>query len=152
MKPTNSITQLFEDLFDGDPWLDINILGTLQTVTAEKASKKISPIPNSIWEIVNHMIEWRFNVLQRIQGKVLESPGDNYFKPVSNNSEAAWEETMERLKNSQSEWLGFLKEANPNTFSKIYPGNGMTYYQHIHGIIQHDAYHLGQLVLLAKYA
>jgi uncharacterized damage-inducible protein DinB len=26
----------------------------------------------------------------------------------------------------------------------------MTYYEHIQGIIQHDAYHLGQIVLLSK--
>ena len=33
---------------------------------------------------------------------------------------------------------------------KVYPNNGMSYYEHIQGIIQHDAYHLGQIVLLAK--
>ena len=35
-------------------------------------------------------------------------------------------------------------------FEKIYPGNQLNYYEHIHGIIHHDIYHLGQIVLLAK--
>ncbi|WP_235811010.1 DUF1572 domain-containing protein [Aequorivita aquimaris] len=35
-------------------------------------------------------------------------------------------------------------------FEKEYPTNKHSYYKHIHGIIQHDAYHLGQIVLLAK--
>ncbi len=37
------------------------------------------------------------------------------------------------------------------SFEKIYPPEGQTYYEHIHGNIQHDAYHLGQIVMLAKH-
>lgn len=78
MKENNSIKTLFEDLFDGDPWLDITILGTLQGITADQALKRFAPSSNSIWELVNHLIDWRLNVLQRVQGKVLISPDDNY--------------------------------------------------------------------------
>lgn len=65
--------------------------------------------------------------------------------------QAAWGKTIERLKESQDKWLTFLKEMNTNTFSDVYPTNNITYYEHIHGIIQHDAYHLGQIILLVKY-
>ncbi|QBZ98491.1 DinB family protein [Flavobacterium sangjuense] len=150
MQENKLIKKLFEDLFEGNPWLDVTILGTLKNVTAEKASGKFPPISNSIWEIVNHLIDWRLNVLQRVQGKVLITPNDNYFKPVKDTSQAAWEKTIERLQESQEKWLTFLEEMNTNTFSDIYPTNTMTYYEHIHGIIQHDAYHLGQISLLVK--
>lgn len=151
-KENELIEKLFEDLFDGDPWLDITILGTLKTVSAEQAAKKLPPIPNSIWEIVNHVIDWRLNVLQRVQGSVLISPDNNYIEPVKDTSQSAWKETLQRLADSQLSWITFLKEMNTETFSSIYPTNKMTYYEHIHGILQHDAYHLGQIVLLAKYA
>ena len=42
------------------------------------------------------------------------------------------------------------KTFDESDFDKIYPSNKMSYYEHIHGIIQHDAYHLGQIVLLTK--
>jgi uncharacterized damage-inducible protein DinB len=150
MKENELIIKLFEDLFEGSPWIDVNIMGTLETITAEKAFKK-GFTQNSIWEIVNHLINWRLNVLQRVQGKVIESPANNYFEPVTDHSQAAWEKTLENLKGSQIQWLDFLKTIRPDTFSKVYPANNMTYYEHIHGIIQHDAYHLGQITLLAKY-
>ncbi len=150
MKENKLIKKLFEDLFEGNPWLDVTILGTLKNVTAEQASRKFPPISNSIWEIVNHLIEWRLNVLQRVQGKVLITQSDNYFKPIKDTSQAAWEKTIERLKESQDQWLTFLKEMKTDTFSDVYPTNKMTYYEHIHGIIQHDAYHLGQITLLVK--
>jgi uncharacterized damage-inducible protein DinB len=151
MKENELIVKLFEDLFDGSPWIDVNMMGTLENITAEKASKKPSVSQNSIWEIVNHLISWRLNVLQRVQGKVIETPDHNYFEPVRDISPAAWKNTLSKLKESQTQWLEFLKEFQPDSYSKVYVNNKMTYYEHIHGILQHDAYHLGQIVLLAKY-
>ncbi len=150
MKENKLIKKLFEDLFEGNPWLDVTILGTLENVTSEQASRKLPPIANSIWEIVNHLIDWRLNVLQRVKGKALTTPSDNYFKPIKDTSQAAWEKTIERLQESQDKWLTFLEEMNTDTFSDVYPTNKMKYYEHIHGIIQHDAYHLGQIMLLTK--
>jgi hypothetical protein len=43
---------------------------------------------------------------------------------------------------------GFI--VNNSSGRGLYKSNGMTYYEYIHGVIQHDAYHLGQIVLLAK--
>ena len=151
MKENELIIKLFEDLFDGSPWIDVTIMGTIKGISSKNASKKISVNQNSIWEIVNHLISWRLNVLQRVQGKVIITPGNNYFEPITDSSPSAWERTLKELEDSQTQWLEFLKQLTPNTFSKVYPNNKMTYYEHIHGIIQHDAYHLGQITLLAKY-
>jgi len=151
MKENELIIKLFEDLFDGSPWIDVTIMGTLKGISSKNASKKISVNQNSIWEIVNHLISWRLNVLQRVQGKVINTPRNNYFEPIIDSSPSAWERTLKELQDSQTQWLEFLKQLTPNSFSEVYPNNKMTYYEHIHGIIQHDAYHLGQITLLAKY-
>ena len=151
MKENELIVKLFEDLFEGSPWIDVTIMGTLKGINSKNAFKKLSANQNSIWEIVNHLINWRLNVLQRVQGKVIITPGNNYFEPITDSSPSAWERTLKELQDSQTQWLEFLKQLRPNTFSKVYPNNKMTYYEHIHGIIQHDAYHMGQITLLAKY-
>jgi len=150
MKETERIKKLFEDLYDGDPWIDINLVGTLGKLSATKASRKLTPEMNSIWEIVNHLIQWRENVLLRIQGTVIKTPSHNYFTPVASTTAAAWKKTLERLEASQQSWLDYLERLNTGSLNKIYPGNNMTYYEHIQGILQHDAYHLGQIVLLLK--
>ena len=46
--------------------------------------------------------------------------------------------------------MDFLEQLKTDQLEQEYPVNQMTYYEHIQGIIQHDAYHLGQIVLLAK--
>lgn len=150
MKETKRIAQLFEDLYDGEPWIDETLQRTLKNISVEKAAIKISPGRNSIWQIVNHLISWRENVLQRVQGKVIVTPENNYFDEIKDASEKAWQETHRRLRDSQKKWITFLLESDGKTFEKIYPKNGLSYYSNIHGIIQHDAYHLGQIVLLSK--
>ena len=150
MKETKRITKLFEDLYNGSPWIDVNILETLKNISSQRAAKKIAPGRNSIWQIVNHIISWRENVLLRVQGNVITTPNNNYFIEITDTSETAWQKALERLENSQQQWIAFLKTFDEAEFEKIYPTNKMSYYEHIHGILQHDAYHLGQIVLLSK--
>ncbi|MWB96020.1 DUF1572 domain-containing protein [Flavobacterium sp. GA093] len=150
MKESNRISDLYQSIYNGNPWLEVTLAKTLENVTAEQAYRKINPNLNTIWEIVTHLIQWRRNILERMQGAVIITPDHNYFVPVLDSSEAAWEQTLQNLKKSQESWNTFLADFDDADFVKIYPNNNHTYYEHIHGIIQHDVYHLGQIVILKK--
>lgn len=151
MKETKRISKLFEDLYSGSPWIDVTITGTLSQLSAKQAAQKPPAGINSIWVIVNHLVKWRKNVLQRVKGKVIRTPDHNYILPVSDTSAKAWSNTLKKLDSSQKEWLRFLERVKTNDLLKTYPNNQMTYYDHIQGILQHDAYHLGQIVILSKW-
>ena len=150
MKEASRIASLFEDLYNGDPWLGVTLVETLETIATEGAAKKIDVQWNSIWEIINHVISYREDVLQRVQGNISNVPDDNFFRVVTDQSDTAWKNTLLRLQDSQDEWIAFLKEVDDDELEKIYANNNASYYKNIHGIIQHDAYHLGQIVMLAK--
>ena len=152
MKETARIKKMFEDLYAGQPWIDVTILDTLKNLDAQKAAKKIASDWNSIWEILNHVIDWRVTVLQRVQGRTVPSPENNFFKPVEDVSEEAWQTTLRKLEDSQHQWTAYLDEFNEDEFEQVYAANNLSSYEHIHGILQHDAYHLGQIVMLAKRA
>ncbi len=150
MKESSRIASLFDKLYNGDPWIDINLVSVLHSISAKEANKRPLPNCNTAWELTNHIICWRQNVLQRVQGEALITPNNNYFEPIGDCSVKAWEATLKKLALTQIQWLAFLKECKTGSLEKQYPTNEMTYYEHIHGIIQHDAYHLGQIVLLVK--
>ncbi|MFT3793910.1 DinB family protein [Flavobacterium sp.] len=152
MKETARLQKMFADLYAGDPWLDVTITGTLSNLNAQQATYRPGENWNSIWEITNHLILWRENVLERIKGQTMVSPEDNYFRPVADTSDRAWESTLQQLQNTQQAWIAFLDQMREEKMEKVYSINHMTYADHIHGIIQHDAYHLGQIVMLAKHA
>ncbi|WP_264553855.1 DinB family protein [Flavobacterium sp. N2038] len=150
MSESKRISNLYQSIYDGNPWLEVTLANTLKNVTAEQAYRKINPNLNTIWEIVNHLIQWRRNILERMQGEVVQAPGHNYFVPVLDPSEAAWEQSLQTLAKSQESWNAFFEDFNDDHLAKIYVNNGHTYYEHLHGIIQHDVYHLGQIVILKK--
>lgn len=150
MTERNRIKSLFEKIYNGSPWIDVTIVSTLENISHRQAHKRIFADCNSIWEITNHLIAWRSNVLKRVQGKKIKTPASNYIEKVENNSAKAWAATLKRFAKTQEQWLHFLEGLKPEQLETLYPGNNMTYYEHIQGILQHDAYHLGQIVLLKK--
>ncbi|MEZ4803796.1 MAG: DinB family protein [Gelidibacter sp.] len=150
MKESQRLVSLFEKLYNGIPWIDMNLVSVLEPLSADQAKERVIPNCNTIWEITNHMISWRKNVLQRVNGKILTTPSNNYFEPVKDTSEKAWSETLQSLEKTQREWMFFLNNLKSSQFEAVYEVNQMTYYEHIQGILQHDAYHLGQIVLLSK--
>jgi uncharacterized damage-inducible protein DinB len=150
MTEQQRLVSLFEKLYNGSPWIGVNLVSVLEPITATQASQRVLPNCNTIWEITNHLIVWRQNVLQRINGKIIKTPSTNYFEPVKDTSDQAWHHTLKLLKETQEQWIRFLKNFQTSQFETLYEVNKMTYYEHIHGILQHDCYHLGQIVLLAK--
>ena len=150
MEEKQRVSKLFSDLYDGNAWIDVTIVRTLKNINSGQAFSRPVAKLNSIWEIVNHLISWRETVLKRMQGEIVEEPKNNYFEPVKNNSEDAWSVTLKRMEESQQLWLEFLSKFNNQDLGKFYVQSKYTYYDLIHGILQHDAYHLGQIVLLKK--
>jgi len=144
------LTKLFSDLFDGSPWIDVNIMNTLDEVSAKEAATKPFPNFNSIWEIVNHLIGWRDTVLKRIQGENIESPENNYFSFIRDRSESSWQQTKERFRESQLQWLKAIKKFKRKDLDTRHEFSSFSNYELLQGILQHDAYHLGQIRLMKK--
>jgi uncharacterized damage-inducible protein DinB len=143
------LIKLFKDHFNGEPWLDINIIDTLKSINAQQAAFKNGDT-NSIWQIVQHMIQWRNANLQRVQGIITPAPDNNFVQAITDVSDAAWQATQQALEESQKAILKFLMSTDEQILNKVYDPNGFTNYAHLQGLQQHDAYHLGQIVLLKK--
>ncbi|WP_264563633.1 DinB family protein [Flavobacterium sp. N3904] len=150
MLESKRISNLYQSIYNGNPWLDVTLADTLKDVNAQQAYKKVHPNLNTIWEIVNHIILWRRNILGRVQGEEITTPDHNYFVPVLDSSEAAWQQSLQNLAKTQEQWNTFLAYFDDADFERIYIDNNHTYYEHIHGLIHHDVYHLGQIVILKK--
>jgi uncharacterized damage-inducible protein DinB len=151
MSTSNRIADQFAKLFDGDAWIDVNIMSTLRPLSAHQAAAKFLGNMNSIWEIVNHLIGWREAILKKLRGENIASPENNFFEPIINSSDKAWQETLVRLKASQQKWVEMVETMNEDQVDEVLTPASQTKYYLIEGILQHDAYHLGQIVLLKKF-
>lgn len=149
MKENKRLKKLLKDHFNGDPWIDVQILDSLKGITAKAAARNINGL-NSIWQIIHHMTCWRETLLQRVQGKKIPSPADNYFVPLDDTSSKAWTAAVKRLKASQKALLDYLSAGETGEMDEIPASGNYTRYELLQGVLQHDAYHLGQIVLIKK--
>ncbi len=151
MTEAKQLAAQIEMLFTGPVWIDVTIMDTLKNISAAQAAAKPFNNANSIWQIVNHCIDWRFNLCERIQGKSPMAGEANYFIPVKNTTEKAWKTTLKEFEKSQNELVKLVKAMSDKKLNTEQGKYKVTFRNFIHGIIQHDAYHLGQIVILKKF-
>ncbi len=152
MSESIRIKKLFSDLYNGTPWTEIKLVPIVQDLTAEQAAQKPIPNANSIWQLVQHCIGWRENVLRKLNGAHFLSPEDNYLNAPDNVSPQAWDALLKRLEKSELDWEQYLTNLDSSLLDEPYlPSKGkFTVYEVIHGILHHDNYHFGQIVMLKK--
>lgn len=148
MNETKRLQSLIREHFDGSPWLDVNIINTVDDVTADEASKKIGD-HNSIYQIVVHMSKWRTALLKKLMGEKIVVPSNNFIEKKSAATKKEWKLAVKDLKDSQKKIVSFLSVSKDERFDTEF-SNGHNYYEHIQAILLHDTYHLGQIVLLKK--
>ena len=147
-----NIKTIFDRSFNGPAWHGPDIKSVLKEISHEEALKKVGDSHN-IAEIVFHMIAWRNFLINNLKGqKNYEVSDEENFKKIDNISEADWTKLKDRLENSQNEMLELLSRTNETILDQKVGARKYTYYILMHGVIQHDLYHLGQIELIRKHA
>lgn len=94
------------------------------------------------------MTAWREFVIKKLQGD------KDYTVPKEGNfpMDIGWDQAIEDLNKSQHALLEQIQGMNSKNLHEVVPYGSYTYtyYQLLHGIIHHDLYHAGQIVLLKK--
>lgn len=146
------IAKLFSDWYDGTPWTEIKMTDILTDITPEIAAAHPIPGANSIWQLVYHCLGWRMNVLQKIQGAEFKSPEDNYLSEPQDFSASAWQQLMKDYAQNEKDWQLYLSNINDDILDSGYlpSKTKFTCYEVIHGLLHHDNYHFGQILMLKK--
>ncbi len=149
MTELNRIIKQFTCLQHGDCWIGTNFKEALQDVDATLARQQIGNSVNSIWQLVFHVIYWRTSVINRLNRSVDPPP----FKDMSLPDvldENNWKLTLQDFEKVYHQLRSTLTHFKEEDLHKPSPKPEQTYYQLIVGCLQHDAYHLGQIVLMKR--
>ncbi|HRE64581.1 MAG TPA: DinB family protein [Ferruginibacter sp.] len=149
MKNNERFLKLITDHYNGEPWLDISFKTTIANVSSNDAVKNIAGL-NSIWQIVVHLTEWRLTFLKRLNNKLAPAPSDNFFNSISNCSEEAWIQVKKNYENSQKKIISHLLKHNNRQWDQKPAAGSYSHFELLNGVLQHDAYHLGQIVIIKK--
>jgi uncharacterized damage-inducible protein DinB len=149
MTEIQKIAQLFNELQQGECWIGLSMQQVLDGVTHEMAAVKFNANGNSIWQLVNHISYWRKTVMIRLAGKnEYPSSEDFYVPPVQDAS--SWENTLQEFNTVFNDLNNTILSFNETRLNHPSAKPEQTYYQLLMGCLQHDSYHMGQMVLLKK--
>jgi len=146
------ILDLLRRSYDGEPWYGPSLLEALDGVDAGLAAARPVPSAHSIWEVVRHLTVWMMAVRRRLGGEAVEYTGDADWPPVTATSDAAWLATRDVLEQAHRALERLLLAIPATALQELVPGQRYTGAFMLHGLVQHTAYHAGQISLLKRAA
>jgi uncharacterized damage-inducible protein DinB len=153
MSETARIADQLRRAFSGDAWHGDSLLEILDGVNAAQAAARPIPHAHTIWELVLHIAAWDGAVRRRLGGEAVALPDEQNFPPVRDTSESAWRKTMEHLRRVHDELVQTVSEFPDTRLAAQVPGKEgahYNFYYMLHGVVQHELYHAGQIALLKK--
>ena len=157
MHEISRIIDQLEREFDGDPWHGSPLSAILTGVSNTQAAAKPMANAHSIWELVLHIAAWKNEVRRRLSGAPAAEPQEGDWPAVGELSSERWKSALEHLETSHRLLVSAVRDfPEPNLYIPSNDhrdreqGTGVTYYELLHGLVQHDVYHSGQIALLKK--
>jgi len=153
MSEIKRIKDQLKRAFDGEAWHGPSVSEVLAGVTAEQAAAHPVTGAHSIWEIALHICAWERIGRKRIEEWVpMEVTPEEDWPPVPETSEHAWKNALNRLRLNHLALEEMIVRLDETRLQDQVPGTPYNVYFLIHGVIQHDLYHAGQIALLKKAA
>ncbi|MFK7922783.1 MAG: DinB family protein [Bacteroidia bacterium] len=152
-KETVRIAQQMQFAQDGAAWHGPNLEEILRGISAEQAAAHPIAEAHSIWELVLHIIAWREFGMKMLAGEGSYDPDKDMslnFPVIPAVKAANWELAKDQLRESSVRLGAKLKSYDDEKLVERVPGRKYDFYKLMHGIVQHDLYHAGQLILLKK--
>jgi len=151
MKESERIAEQLRRAWEGEAWHGPPLKEILAGVTAQQAAARPVAAAHTIWEIVLHIAAWEAIVLRRMGGETLIDVGEAVnWPPVRETSEAAWQGTQAALEAGNRKLREAIAQMSDERLRERVPGKQDSFYGELHGIVQHDLYHAGQIALLKK--
>lgn len=140
--------------YSGDAWHGNSVSAILALVSKDQVFNR--PIPNvhSIAEIVLHLTSWTEEVFSRLEGNVAKEPENGGWPKAKEETMQEWNAIVSdfRLANEKLLYLAMeISEDQWDSAVQQETGTRLNYFELLNGLVQHHAYHAGQISLLLKF-
>jgi uncharacterized damage-inducible protein DinB len=149
MSESRRIQDQLRRAFDGEAWHGPAVREVLAGVSAERAAAHPIPGAHSIWELVIHIGVWEEVALRRVRGETVR-PTDAEDWPAPGSSRADWSSTLTRVEQGHAALVEAIGALPDSQLDASAAGERYSIYVLLHGVVQHDLYHAGQIALLKK--
>ena len=133
--------------YEGQAWHGPSLRELLDGVTSERAAAKPVPGAHSIWELVLHITAWERQTAAVVGGKVhVTLAGVQDWPAVS----GTWEGALDHLESATRDLVAAIRAMPDEKLNEMVAGAEYNFYFLLHGVVQHNLYHAGQIALLKR--
>jgi uncharacterized damage-inducible protein DinB len=144
------IVDQMDRAFSGDAWHGPPLMALVEGVSAEDAAKRPIEQAHSIWELVNHIGAWNRIVERRLRDEVVKVTPEMDWPAVPLASDITWKRALDALKESRAQLRRTVEQLQDAQLDEKPAGLPDSRYVLLHGLVQHDLYHAGQIAMLKK--
>lgn len=138
--------------FDGSAWHGPALLELLTDVDAATAAAKPLKDVHSIWGLALHIAVWDAAGSRRLAGEKTQPKGEDNFPLVPKPTAANWRQAIRQVSQAHRALVKTVESLPDSRLWERVPGKRYDFYHMLHGIVQHELYHAGQIAILKKSA
>ncbi len=143
--------QLATSLDWGDAHADFD--RAVEGLAPELRGRRVAGLPHSAWEIVEHLRLAQHDILdfsRNAHYRELNWPDEYWPASPEPPSASAWDESVAAFKRDRKAVKALATDPAIDLSSAIPHGSGQTYLREVLLVLDHNAYHVGELVLLRR--
>jgi uncharacterized damage-inducible protein DinB len=135
-------------VYEGPAWLGPALKPILSDVTQEQAAGRPIGDAHTIWKLVLHVAAWMRIARERLTATQTRdhTESENWSAMVG-----SWQDALAVLEREERQLEQAILSFPDERLNEPAPATEpQTFYELLHGVVQHTAYHAGQIVLLKK--
>ena len=141
---------MYNNAFEGAAWHGSSIMKILERITSAHI-KEDPERSKRIAKVVNHMLTWRtFSMHVLKGGSVYEVAEEDNWKDFDSLTDEQWQSLKSQLVATQNELNTLLEKMEDRQLDQKVISKEYDLYILLHGMIQHDLYHLGEITALTQ--
>src|SRR5580765_3122650 len=133
----------------------MDVRSTLENFPPELRGRKSAGAPHTPWQLLEHMRIAQWDILEFSLSATYvppKWPKDYWPTDEAPPTQSAWQKSVTQFLEDLNRVCQMVADPRVDLFTKIPHGDGQTYMREVLLVADHNAYHVGQLVMLRRIA
>ncbi|MDX1673057.1 MAG: DinB family protein [Balneolaceae bacterium] len=131
----------------------IDLQRAVKDIPFKDIGRRPQGLPYSVWEQVEHIRISQYDIVQFSLDPEYDSPSwpEGYWPAnASPPSQERWEEALQAIEEDHRRMIELVEDSDNDLFKPFPHGDGQTLFREAMLIVDHNAYHVGQIVVIRR--